>query len=264
MQATQARTQKLADNLRTIISRVSAVPTSRQVRLVAVSKLKPAAEVLALHTATGHRHMGENYVQELLDKAAQLPREIDWHFIGQLQTNKCRKLAEEIHNLWAVESVDTCKKADALEKGREALTAREPETSKLRVYVQVNTSGESSKSGCAPTDAAGIARHIRTACPHLTLQGLMTIGSIARSQRAFSEENEDFVLLAATARGVEEELGLKLPEEQLELSMGMSSDFEQAIAAGATSVRVGTAIFGERRPRQGAQAMMDVVTEQKA
>lgn len=119
----------------------------------------------------------------------------------------------------------------------------------------------------------------------------MTIGSIARSQRAFSEENEDFVLLAATARGVEEELGLKLPEEQLELSMGMSSDFEQAIAAGATSVRyvglagwawvlvvvvvvggyrltgsgrVGTAIFGERRPRQGAQAMMDVVTEQKA
>lgn len=242
---------------------------------------------------------------ELLDKAAQLPREIYWHFIGQLQTNKCRRLAEEIPNLWAVESVDTSKKADALEKGRVALAVRQPEAGKLRVYVQVNTSGkdpplplqhpfhfsppisdrerwrtgESSKSGCTPSEAIGIARHIRETCPHLTLHGLMTIGSIARSQRSGDEENQDFLLLKETARDVEKEL--QLPEGDLELSMGMSSDFEQAITLGATSVRyvarlgagvhcgltvgnrVGTAIFGERPPKQDAQATRDVTTEQK-
>jgi uncharacterized pyridoxal phosphate-containing UPF0001 family protein len=80
---------------------------------------------------------------ELLDKARNLPCDIDWHFIGQLQSNKCRKLAEEIPNLWAVESVDTAKKADSLEKGRAALIKTSPETPKLRVYVQVNTSGKS-------------------------------------------------------------------------------------------------------------------------
>jgi uncharacterized pyridoxal phosphate-containing UPF0001 family protein len=79
---------------------------------------------------------------ELLDKARTLPRDIDWHFIGQLQSNKCRKLAEEIPNLWAVESVDTSKKADSLEKGRAALITASPEAPKLRIYVQVNTSGK--------------------------------------------------------------------------------------------------------------------------
>ncbi|KAF8250788.1 hypothetical protein K440DRAFT_653361 [Wilcoxina mikolae CBS 423.85] len=249
MQATPVRAQALADNLRVILARINAVAsTGHLVRLVAVSKLKPVSDVLALYNETGHRHMGENYVQELLEKARVLPREIEWHFIGQLQTNKCRKLAEEIPNLWAVESVDTSKKADALEKGRATLTATSPDTPKLRVYVQVNTSGEAAKSGCAPSETIEIARHIKESCPHLSLQGVMTIGSIVRSQ-AKGEENQDFLLLNEMAKTVERELGV-----ELELSMGMSNDFEEAIQMGARNVRIGTAIFGQRPPKPNETA----------
>lgn len=81
--------------------------------------------------------------EELLDKAAELPKELNWHFIGQLQTNKCKQLAKRIPNLWAVESLDASKKASELEKGRAALVESSPDTPKLRVYVQVNTSGTS-------------------------------------------------------------------------------------------------------------------------
>ena len=200
-------------------------------RLVAVSKLKPAADALALYTATGHTHFGENYVQELLDKAAALPRDINWHFIGQLQSKKARKLAEDIPNLWAVESCDSVKKAALLETGRKNLAAKAPGAPILRVYVQVNTSGEESKSGCEPVETLTIARHIKDECPHLKLQGLMTIGDIMRS-KASEVENEDFLLLKETAANVEKELSV-----ELELSMGMSSDYEAAIQLGATNVR---------------------------
>jgi uncharacterized pyridoxal phosphate-containing UPF0001 family protein len=97
---------------------------------------------LITHITTSASAANVSIPSELLDKARNLPRDIDWHFIGQLQSNKCRKLAEEIPNLWAVESVDASKKADALEKGRAALRKASPETPKLRVYVQVNTSGK--------------------------------------------------------------------------------------------------------------------------
>jgi len=236
----------LAENLRSVAARISAVASSdRSVRLVAVSKLKPASDILALYKNTSHRHFGENYVQELLDKAQALPRDIKWHFIGALQTNKCKRLAEELPNLWAVESVDTIKKADALEKGRAALISASPDTVKLNIYIQVNTSGEESKSGCPPCEAVNLCRHIMCSCPHLELQGLMTIGCIARSKAVGKgQENDDFVLLRETADTVSAEL-----KTSLELSMGMSSDFEQAILLGASNVRVGTTIFGERPPK---------------
>lgn len=178
--------------------------------------------------------------------------------IGGLQTNKCKPLAEQVANLYCVSSVDTAKKADALEKGRAVLAANEELETKLRVLVQVNTSGEESKSGIEPGGAAGICRHIKEKCPHLQLAGLMTIGAIARSQEATTEDsvNEDFVSLKQTRDTVAKDLGIDANE--LELSMGMSSDFEAAIAQGSDEVRIGTTIFGERPAKKDARITTDV------
>ena len=178
--------------------------------------------------------------------------------IGGLQTNKCKPLAEQVPNLYCVSSVDTAKKADALEKGRAALAEKEKGEEvvveeKLRVLVQVNTSGEESKSGVEPKDATELCRHVREKCPHLQLAGLMTIGAIARSQEATTAEsvNEDFVALRETRDRVASDLGIGADE--LELSMGMSSDFEAAIAQGSDEVRVGTTIFGDRPAKKDAK-----------
>ncbi|RMZ75747.1 hypothetical protein DV737_g5150, partial [Chaetothyriales sp. CBS 132003] len=230
--------------------------SSRPPRLVAVSKLKPASDILALHqppastsTATlatpatsstpRQIHFGENYTQELIEKSRLLPRSIKWHMIGGLQSNKCRELARQVRNLWAVESVDSVKKAGLLEKGR----------AELLIFVQVNTSGEASKAGVAAEGAelVQLCRYVREQCPHLQLQGLMTIGAIARSQQAAQSGNEDFECLKGARERVVRELGLE--EEELELSMGMSEDFEAAIVQGSDEVRVGTTIFGARPPK---------------
>jgi pyridoxal phosphate enzyme (YggS family) len=194
-------------------------------------------------------------VQELIEKSKLLPRSIRWHFIGGLQSNKCKQLAEQIPNLWCVSSVDSEKKADGLEKGRKALVESEQEDGKaeekLRVMVQVNTSGEENKSGVEPAETLALCRHIVNNCPHLQLTGLMTIGAIARSQATTPEnENEDFVALRETRDAVAEKLGWK--KEQLELSMGMSADFEGAIAMESDEVRVGSDIFGERPAKKDA------------
>lgn len=177
--------------------------------------------------------------------------------IGGLQTNKCKPLAEQVANLYCVSSVDTAKKADALEKGRAALAANQTLERKLRVLVQVNTSGEESKSGVEPNDAAELCKHIRDKCPHLQLAGLMTIGAIARSQEATTAEsvNEDFLALREARDKVAKELGVG--EGELELSMGMSSDFEAAIAQGSNEVRVGTTIFGDRPAKKDAKITAD-------
>ena len=202
-------------------------------------------------------------MQELQQKSAILPGSIRWHFIGGLQTNKCKPLAEQVPNLWAVESVDTIKKADALEKGRRALIEKEladatqreghEQREELRVFVQVNTSGEESKSGVEPgKEVVDLCRHIREQCPHLQLQGLMTVGAIARSEAAKEgEANEDFAKLRDEKTNVVKALGLK--DSELELSMGMSSDYEDAIRQGSDEVRVGSTIFGARPPKSEAK-----------
>ncbi|KAF2745120.1 hypothetical protein M011DRAFT_407051 [Sporormia fimetaria CBS 119925] len=259
MKINPQRAKQLADNLASITSRIQGAGKSgKNVRLIAVSKLKPATDVLALHQPSSpsssqplQTHFGENYVQELLEKSRILPRSIRWHMIGGLQSNKCKQLAEQIPNLWCVSSVDSEKKADQLEKGRKAIIESNKDVEKLRVMVQVNTSGEENKSGVEPSDALALCRHIIEKCPHLQLQGLMTIGAIARSKATTAEnENEDFVCLRETRDRVAKELGWK--EEQLELSMGMSADFEGAIAMGSNEVRVGSDIFGERPAKKDA------------
>lgn len=183
--------------------------------------------------------------------------------IGALQTNKCQPLANQVPNLWCVSSVDSAKKADALEKGRAAMLEREKQQQgkedqgPLRVLVQINTSGEESKSGVSPgADATALAKHIREECPHLRLAGFMTIGAIARSKELGpGEENADFTALREARDGVAKELGVEDAEKVWELSMGMSSDFEAAIAQGSDEVRVGTGIFGERPARQDAKIL---------
>lgn len=253
-----ARAQALIHGFNGVVSRINAVASpGRSVRLVAVSKKKPASDILALYSATKHTHYGENYSQELFEKAPVLPSDIQWHFIGTLQTNKCKQLASSIPNLWAVESVDASKKADALNKGRAVLLDKNPDAQKLRVYIQVNTSGEESKSGCEPSETLELAKHIIEKCPHLTLQGFMTIGDIARSKES-EVPNEDFILLSRTRDDVSKALGWET--NKLELSMGMSDDYEQGIKLGATNVRVGTSIFGARPPKEDATAKEDVQT----
>lgn len=267
MRIDPARAKHLSSALSSVRSRIESAissPSGPPVRLVAVSKLKPANDILALHSAP-HRqlHFGENYQQELLQKSVLLPREIRWHFIGALQTNKCRPLAEQIPNLWCVESVDTGKKADQLEKGRAALCEKEKEYDgvPLRVFVQVNTSGEEEKSGVEPEGAAELCRHVRERCPHLKLQGVMTIGAIARSKEAKEGvENEDFIRLREVRDQVVKELGTQ--EGDLELSMGMSEDFESAIRCGSNEVRVGSTIFGQR-PAKGDAKIKETVEEGK-
>ncbi|KAI4251231.1 MAG: hypothetical protein L6R42_008464, partial [Xanthoria sp. 1 TBL-2021] len=164
MPISPTRASTLTQNLTSVLTRISSAsaPSSKKPpRLVAVSKLKPANDILALHSPPhSHLHFGENYLQELLAKAPLLPQDIRWHFIGALQTNKCRPLAEQVANLWCVESVDSVKKADELDKGRGRLWEKDGEAwgkwmgVRLRVCVQVNTSGEAEKSGVAPEEAA--------------------------------------------------------------------------------------------------------------
>jgi len=166
-------------------------------------------------------------------------------------------LARDVRGLWAVESVDSERKASLLDKGwgqrRENAGEGGSDDDKLRVFVQVNTSGEETKAGVEPADAPKLCRFIRDKCPGLKLQGLMTIGAIARSKATTLEtENEDFVCLTETRDRVVKELGLT-EREGLELSMGMSEDFEGAIAMGSNEVRVGSTIFGERPPKTEAK-----------
>ncbi|MGD1826361.1 Pyridoxal 5'-phosphate homeostasis protein YggS, UPF0001 family [Chromobacterium violaceum] len=196
--------------------------------LLAVSKTFPADALRAAY-ACGQRAFGENYVQELQQKCEALAGlEIEWHFIGPLQSNKTRIVAERAH--W-VHSIDRLKIA-------ERLSAQRPDgLPALNVCVQVNVSGEDSKSGCAPEEAAALARAV-AALPRLRLRGLMCI----------PESTEDTARLAAQfarLRGLQRQLnaeGLALDT----LSMGMSADLETAVAEGATLVRVGSAIFGQR------------------
>lgn len=219
------------------ISAVAARCARPQPRLVAVSKTKPAAAVKELYDA-GHRHFGENYVHELVEKAPLLASDVCWHFIGQLQSNKVKALVTGVPCLWAVESVDSEKLAGKLETAVAGLAP--PRAEALRVFVQVNTTGEPQKGGVETArDAASLGAFIRAKCPHLAFTGLMTIGKLGDIGSVYFER-----LVAARAT-VAEELGLNAAD--LELSMGMSGDWQLALEHGSTNVRIGSAIFGERQ-----------------
>lgn len=203
-------------------------------RLVAVSKTKPAGAVQEAYDA-GHRHFGENYVQEIVEKSPQLPRDISWHFIGHLQSNKVKALLEGVPSLVAIETVDSAKLANKLNNAVGSMGRNN-----LDVFVQVNTSGEESKYGVEPgDDCTALCQYISLECPHLRLAGLMTIG-----MPDYSSRPENFECLKKCREQVANVLGVQ--EQSLELSMGMSGDFVQATEMGSTNIRVGSTIFGAR------------------
>jgi PLP dependent protein len=200
------------------------------VELLAVSKTFPAEDVRAAFDA-GQRAFGENYVQEAVAKIAELAdlrSEIEWHFIGPLQSNKTKVVAENFD--W-VHSVDRLKIAQRLSEQRPDGMAP------LNVCLQINVSGEESKSGVAPDEALTLARQI-AALPSLRLRGLMAIPEPAATLDEQRAPHRRLRELLDTLRAD----GLELDT----LSMGMSADLEAAILEGATMVRIGTAIFGAR------------------
>lgn len=203
---------------------------SGQPRLVAVSKLKPVEYIQAAYDE-GQRVFGENYVQELVEKAKKLPLDIQWHMIGHVTSSNINALLK-VPNLHVLETVDSEGLARKLNE-RLARTER-----RLNVFVQVHTSGEESKYGVAPQDALALCRIVHSECPQLSLCGLMTIGKLN------GPPEEDFRVLIDVRNRVSQEL--QIPLQELELSMGMSGDYDAAIRFGSTNIRLGSTIFGAR------------------
>ncbi len=224
----------IADNLARVRERIAraaerAGRRPEQIRLVAVTKTVPAARVKEA-LAAGVTDIGENYVQEAAAKHAEIGAAVTWHFIGHLQRNKAGQAARLFD---IIHTVDSVRLAEALSRRAQQLDRR------LEVLIQVNTSGEATKAGVPPDEAAALVEKT-AALDGLAVTGLMTIGRLQPDPELARPE---FRLLAALAERLRRDTGLDLPW----LSMGMSHDFEVAIDEGATIVRVGTAIFGPRR-----------------
>lgn len=203
------------------------------IKLVAVSKRFPVEAILEAHAA-GQILFGENYLQEAADKKEFIKDRARFHFIGHLQSNKAR-VAAEIFDM--IETIDRVKIASALNRHLQQLNK------KLDILIQVNIGYDSDKSGALPEDAEVLLKEVKT-LSNLQPKGLMTMPpyteDLAKTRGLF----KDLKLLA-------DELQTKelLPEKHVELSMGMSSDYQVAIEEGATFIRIGTAIFGQRPPR---------------
>ncbi|MFY8326521.1 YggS family pyridoxal phosphate-dependent enzyme [Pseudoalteromonas sp. ZZD1] len=224
----------IAERLKSAYARIALAAkknnrNEQDIRLLAVSKTKPADFILAAYQQ-GHREFGESYVQEAVDKVTQLAdySDIVWHFIGPIQSNKTALVAT--HFDW-VQSIEREKIAKRLNDQRPS--NKDP----LNVLIQVNISLEDAKSGCHPDDVAALAQFVNDS-PNLALRGLMAIPAKTddiQQQMQYFEQ-----LKACFDR-------LKTQYSQIDtLSMGMSGDVEAAIASGSTMVRIGTDIFGQR------------------
>ncbi|KAL1137690.1 hypothetical protein AAG570_009386 [Ranatra chinensis] len=249
--------QNVRDRINSVCLRIG---KENKPRLVAVSKTKPKEMLISAYEA-GQRHFGENYIQELVEKSKNPEilehcKDIQWHFIGHIQRNKVNKLVS-VPGLFIVETVDNIKLASTLNESWGNLN----KTHKLNVMVQVNTSEEKEKSGCSPKEVNELASHIFKNCKNLNLFGLMTIGQFGYDSS--KGPNPDFLCLVSCRENVSK--NLELNPDDLELSMGMSDDFEHAIELGSTNVRVGSSIFGfrERKPTKDStkdltQAMEEI------
>ena len=197
-------------------------------QLIAVSKTKPAADIAEAYAA-GQRAFGENYVQELVEKAQFFENKTDirWHFIGPIQSNKTRDIAAFAD---VVHSIERAKIAQRL------AAQRKPNQAALQVLIQINISGETSKSGVLPTEMLALAKVI-TELPQLELIGLMAIPEPAVA----GDNRQAFQAMVDLSK----QLTTIYPQAN-QLSMGMSDDWQQALTFGATMIRLGTAIFGHR------------------
>ena len=208
------------------------------VTLIAVSKLHPAEEV-AVVAAAGQVDFGENYVQEALQKREDLAASagsstfaagIRWHMIGHVQSRKAAQVAGAFA---LIHTLDSRKLADSLEKRLNGVEERQP------VLFEINIASEPQKSGLMPADLPALADYVLENCPHLDVQGLMCLPPVFDAGDA---ARPHFALLRQLRDNLRKHTGLPLPT----LSMGMSGDFEAAVAEGATQVRIGTDIFGPR------------------
>jgi len=230
---TQNETTPIKDNLAKINLQIlnacnEAERSISQVILLAVSKTKPSAMIEQAYVA-GQREFGESYIQEAVEKIADLQNlpDIVWHFIGPIQSNKTRLIAE--HFAW-VHSIDRIKVAKRLNDHRSS------QDTPLNVCLQVNISGEESKSGIAVGDLQELVEFIN-GCDHLTLRGLMAIPEKDASTESFDKMQQLFIKLKTEQSNIDT------------LSMGMSGDLTAAIGKGSTMVRVGSAIFGVRKDK---------------
>jgi pyridoxal phosphate enzyme (YggS family) len=225
----------IAENLKQIRERIASAAQRAgrnpdSVKLVAVSKTQPAEAVMAA-LAAGQQTFGENYVQEFLDKVQHLPESVEWHFIGSLQSNKVKYLTGHTRLIHSVDRLSLAQEIDR-QWGKIGKACA--------ILLQVNISGETTKSGTTAGDLFQLAREVAL-LPQIRVRGLMTMPPFfdepERARPYFRELKRLSELLTA-----EEIPGITMEE----LSMGMSGDFEVAIEEGATLVRVGSAIFGER------------------
>lgn len=230
---------KIADRLQSALETIDKVARSvnrspNSIQLLAVSKTKPI-EMVEQAWLAGQRAFGENYVQEGLQKieACQHLNDIEWHLIGPLQSNKCKPVAA--HFDW-VQSVDRQKIAQRLNDHRPEQLAP------LNVCLQVNISGEDSKSGMQLAEVLPLAEIIHTSMPRLCLRGLMAIPSNTEDESHLGAEFQQLQQLFSQLQQSYDKVDT--------LSMGMSGDMALAIANGSTMVRIGTAIFGTRSPKQ--------------
>lgn len=241
----QERLQAVQNNIqqamtirdRTTHGKPSMANQSGDVILLAVSKAQPA-EKLREAFAAGQTQFGENYLQEALNKQIELSDlPIEWHFIGPIQSNKTQPIAQ--HFSW-VHGVDRLKIAQRLNDARPA------ELPPLQICLQVNTSGEASKSGVAPDEVASLAAAINE-MPRLQLRGLMTIPEPTEDENLQRQRFQQMraLLENLNKNGIGNKNGAALDT----LSMGMSNDYALAVQEGATIVRVGSAIFGARPPK---------------
>ena len=224
MNQSQQSRQSVLDQIQLACERVQRDPAS--VQLLAVSKTHPSQSLREMYQA-GQRSFGENYLQEALTKIDELQDlEIEWHFIGHVQRNKTKHLAEKFD--W-VHGVDRLIIAERLSSQR--MDSRKP----LNICIQVNIDGQDSKDGCQPDEVATLVEQI-SQLPHIRLRGLMVIPA-PENHAAFADAKVLFEQVKAQHAQ---------PQDWDTLSMGMSGDLDVAIAAGSTMVRVGTALFGAR------------------
>jgi pyridoxal phosphate enzyme (YggS family) len=217
------------NNFKNILTRIQnatlASTFKNKVKLLVVSKKRSVEEIQNIYNL-GHRDFGENYVADLVEKYDKLPSDINWHMIGHLQTNKCKKVLK-IQNLTTIESVDSLKLAAEINVICEKLNR------KVNIYLQINISNEESKSGLNAEEVLPLYEEISTTCPNVVIAGIMslgTLGSIEEFQQMykikekicekFSRDRDDFII-----------------------SMGTSDDFEDAILYGSNEVRLGSIIF---------------------
>ena len=224
----KSKEEKLKSNYNTTLENIkSSVDKSQKKKnpiLIAVSKKRPVEAIQVIYNL-GQRIFGENYPQELLNKSKLLPKDIEWHLIGHLQTNKVKKLLEEIPNI-VIESVD---RIDIVKKISQYADIK----NKTKVYLEINISGEDSKTGCPIKDIYNVADEIIKNGDKMELIGIMSLGKIG--------DKEEFAKMIEIKKGICEKYGLD--KDKFIASFGTSQDFEEAILSGSDEVRIGHQIF---------------------